>query len=293
MFISKNIKIIYMTRFYFFSLIMLMSASAISQNITQIYSSDFAKLQSEIRKEVGVKNIPIINYRNLTKDDQPYFLLIVGNDDYQKFLQNVNIYDTIRIVYLDQIDFKKIEFPVFKKLINLKAIKINNCKNIDPEKLIANLVTAEKLVQLHFKNLNFKDWKLDVNPLVKLKVLSFENCNLKHYGTILLNLDEFSILNTKKTLDLSNLFIKSVKNVIIQGCKLECFPYSLSTSQGLEYLVLYNTRIKTEMVSEISGFNDLKCIEITYCNLKFNNIKFLDTNEEVYLIDNYKVTIID
>ena len=186
-----------MLRFYFFSLIMLISASAISQNITQIYSSDFAKLQSEIRKEVGVKNIPIINYRNLTKDDQPYFLLIVGNDDYQKFLQNVNIYDTIRIVYLDQIDFKKIEFPVFKKLINLKAIKINNCKNIDPDKLIANLVTTEKLEQLHFKNLNFKDWKLDVNPLVKLKVLSFENCNLKHYGTILLNLDEFSILNSK------------------------------------------------------------------------------------------------
>jgi Leucine-rich repeat (LRR) protein len=232
-----------------------------------------------------------INFCNLTPESQPYALQVIDNSNYELFLENVEIYDAIRILYLDNIDFKNREFPAFEKLKNLKAIRINNCKNSDSEKLLSNLLFAENLEQLHFKNLNFKDWELDVNKLSQLKVLTFENCCLKKYGNISLHLDEFSISKSKKTLDLSNLFITSVKRVNIRECKLGTFPYGLSTSNELEHLDLNKTTIKEEIKTDIRGFKNLQYLDVTDCKIKFKNVKFSDINEKIYVIRGTNVII--
>jgi Leucine-rich repeat (LRR) protein len=292
-YILKNIKLKSMIRFYLFIYLFIFHVSGISQNIKHDYISNFAKLQSELEKEFGLNKMKTINFCDLTQDSQPYSLQVIDNSNYKIFLKNYKINDAIRILYLDNIDFKNIEFPAFKKLNNLKAIRINNCKNINYGKLISNLLLAEKLEQLHFKSLNFKDWKLDVNNLNNLKVLTFENCCLKKYGNTSLNLDEFSISKSKKTLDLSNLFIASVRRVNIRECKINTFPYSLSTSNELEYLDLSKTKIKDEIKTDIRGFKNLQYLDVTDCKIKFKNVKFLDTNEKIYVIRGVNIQISD
>jgi Leucine-rich repeat (LRR) protein len=289
--ILKNFQLKTMIRFYLLIFLILFNVSGIAQNIKPDYTSNFAKLQSELEKEFGVNKMRTINFCNLTPESQPYALQVIDNSNYELFLENVEIYDAIRILYLDNIDFKNREFPAFEKLKNLKAIRINNCKNSNSEKLLSNLLFAENLEQLHFKNLNFKDWELDVNKLSQLKVLTFENCCLKKYGNISLHLDEFSISKSKKTLDLSNLFITSVKRVNIRECKLETFPNGLSTSNELEHLDLNKTTIKEEIKTDIRGFTNLQYLDVTDCKIKFKNVTFSDINGKIYVIRGVNVII--
>jgi hypothetical protein len=262
---------------------LIISLCGVSQNRTHSYVSDFARLQGEVEKEFGRENARTINYSSLTKDSKPYSLQVIGTSDYESFLKNTKIHDVVRILYLDKVNFKSISHHVFDKLKTLRAIEIDGCKNINFDDLVSNLVYSKKLEQLHFERMKFGDWQINVNKLSELKVLTFDDCCFKEFSKMSLNLDEFSISYSKNRLDLSSLFITSVKKVNIKNSSIKTFPYSLSTSKGLENLDLTNTKIKNNINNKIKGFISLLFLDVTDTKINFKNLKFIDNNKRLFI----------
>jgi len=107
------------------------SVYAVSQDVTYSYTSNFAKLQHGLEEKFGSKSMRTINFSELDKYSEPYSLQIIGTSNYKSFLEKDKIYDIVRILYLNNIDFRLINNYVFDKLKNLKAVVINNCRNIE------------------------------------------------------------------------------------------------------------------------------------------------------------------
>ena len=263
---------------------LMISFHGISQNVVYSYTSDFAKLQSELSKEFGRENTRTINYSSLTKNSKPYSLQIIGASSYNSFIKSENLYSNIRILYIDNIDFSKVNTMVFDKLSKLEAIRFKNSKNINFEELEINLSKSKNLKQIHFNKIKFKNCDFNFDKLSKLKVLTFDDCRLKEFRKMSLNLDEFSISNSKNKLNLSNLFITSVKKVIIENCIIDTFPYSLSTSKDLEYLDLTSSKIKTSINNSITGFKNLLYLDITDAKINFKSVRFIDRNKQLLII---------
>ena len=261
-----------------------------TQNISHTYVSNFAKLQGDLEKEFGSKRMQTMNFESLGMESEPYSLQIIGNLNYNSFLNEEKVHNFIRILYLDNIDFKEIKSHVFDRLPNLMAIRINNCKNINFDEFISELLLSKKLEQLHFKNIKFNDWGININKLSSLKVLTFDNCHTKEFVNIKLNLDEFSISNSRNLLDLESLCINRVIKVAIKGSVIKTFPFSLSTSEGLEFLDLEGTKIKARICSNVKGFKSLLYLNITDARIKFKEAKFVDNDKRIFVIDGLNVT---
>lgn len=285
MFILKNIEM----KIYLMRILLMVSMLGFSQNIQYSFTSNFAKLQNDLEKEFGRDRMHTITFSELSEDSVPYSLQIFGNSEYVSFLEKSKIHNAVRILYLNNINFKKIEDFGLDELSHLRAIKINNCKNIDFKKLISELFLLKELEQLHFENLKFGNWDLNVNRLEDLKVLTINDCLIDKFSNISLTLDEFSISGTKKTLDLNTLFIKSVEKVEIKDCKINVFPYNLSTSKGLVFLDLEGTEIKKGICNDIKGFESLLYLDISNAKINFKSVEFTDTKERLFVIKGAEV----
>lgn len=283
-------------KLFLMSILFVVSVLGFSQNIQHSFTSNFAKLQDELVKEFGRDSMHTFTFNELRETSEPYSLQIIGNSDFVSFLGKSKIHSTVRILYLNNIDFKRIDDLGLDKLNNLKAIKINNCKNIDFNKLISDLFFLKELEQLHFENLRFGDWHLNVNRLKNIKVLTLNDCLIEKFSKLSLTLDEFSISNSKNALDLSTLFIDSVEMVAIKDCTIKAFPYNLSTSKDLVLLDLEGTKIKKGIYNNIRGFESLLYLDTNNAKVNFKNVRFIDTKERLFIIkgsDVYRPTVID
>src|SRR5690606_12209648 len=130
---------------------------------------------------------------------------------------------------LNEINFDELIKLPFTNLKQLKAIKVSNIKRFDFSYFISRLSQLTKLEQIHINNLKIQ--KLEINELFEMvNVLTLDNCRIGSMGKIQLDLEEFTIMNSKGCLNLSGLDIKSVTDVNLRNNKLKAFPYSLSTA---------------------------------------------------------------
>jgi len=289
MFILKIINKDSMNKKILLSIYFIVSFYGFSQEVT--YTSNFAKLQGQLLDEFGIEKMRTVNIEYLTANSEPYSLQVIGNTNYELFLKDTIIYDTVRILYLDDINFKRINNHVFDKLINLQAISFENCKNINFHELFSNLSLSNNLEQLHFENLKFDRLDTNINKLSGLKVITFDSCKLNEFGYLSLNLDEFTISNSKNVLNLNTLFIQSAKRVNIKESVITDFPYNLSSSKGLEDLDFSGTKIRACINNDIRGFKDLLNINITDAKINFKSVRFLDIGEELFIIKDVDVLV--
>lgn len=243
------------------------------------FTSSFSKLQSELSKEIGVKSLKTIELTNNTLNTKPYSLQIIGNSNYDSFLKNENLYSNIKILYIDNIDFNKISIIPFDKLKKLEAIRFKNCKNINFENLDNSLSKSKRIKQIHFNKIKFGNWRFDFNKTTNLKVITFEDCFVKSFTEIELDLEEFTINKSRNVIDLKELKIKRVKKVNITESIIKEFPFSLSNNQNLEYLSFNGTKIKRKICRNILGFEGLIYLDITNSKIDFNSKKFLDAKK--------------
>lgn len=255
-----------------------------SQNIYFSYTDSFAKLQSELRKEIGVKSLNTVELTSNTLNTRPYSLQIIGNSNYNSFIKTENLYSNIRILYIDNIDFSKVSVIPFDRLKKLEAIRFKNCKNINFENLDTNLSKSKSIKQIHFNKIKFGDWTFSFNKTTNLEVITFYDCYIKYFSEIELNLEEFTINKSRNVIDLKGLKIKRVTKVSIIESIIKEFPFSLSKNQNLEYLSLNGTKIKRKICENISGFESLLYLDITNSKINFNSKRFLDT-KKVLIID--------
>lgn len=250
-----------------------------SQNEYLSFTSSFAELQSELSKEMGVKSLSTVELTSSALNTKPYSLQIIGNSNYNFFIRNENLYINIRILYLDDIDFSNINIVPFDKLKKLEAIRFKNCKNINFENLDTNLSKSKSIKQIHFNKIKFGRWKFNFNKTTNLNVITFEDCCVKYFSEIELNLEEFTINKSRNVIDLKLLKIKRVKKVRIIESIIKKFPLSLSNNQNLEYLSLNGTKVKKRKYKNISGFESLLYLDITNSNINVNSKSFLDAKK--------------
>ena len=255
-----------------------------SQNVYFSYTDSFAKLQSELRKEIGVKSLNTVELTSNTLNTKPYSLQIIGNSNYNSFIKTENLYSNIRILYIDNIDFSKVSMIPFDKLKKLEAIRFKNCKNINFENLDTSLSKSKSIKQIHFNKIKFGNWRFNFNKTTNLEVITFDDCYVKYFSEIELNLEEFTINKSRNVIDLKGLKIKRIKKVSITESIIKEFPFSLSNNQNLEYLSFNGTKIKRRICKNISGFEGLLYLDITNSKINFNSKRFLDA-KKVLIID--------
>ncbi len=258
--------------------------SVFAQNEYFSFTSSFSKLQSELSKEIGIKSLNTIELTSNTLNTKPYSLQIIGNSNYNSFIKTESLYSNIRILYIDNIDFSKVSIIPFDKLKKLEAIRFKNCKNINFENLNTSLSKSKSIKQIHFNEIKFGNWRFDFNKTTNLKVITFDDCFVKYFSEIELNLEEFTINKSRNIIDLKGLKIKRIKKVSITDSSIKEFPFSLSNNQNLEYLSFKGTKIKRRICRSISGFEGLLYLDITNSKINFNSKKFLDA-KKVLIID--------
>ncbi|QSS96312.1 hypothetical protein [Psychroflexus sp. ALD_RP9] len=259
-----------------------------SQNVYHNYTSSFAKLQGDLRKEIGVKSLQtlVLNTNNL--NGKPYSLQVIGDFNYNSFTKKEALHSDIRILYIDDIDFSKVNILIFDKLKKLEAIRFKNCKNVNLQTLVSNLSKNENLKQIHFYGINFGDWEFNFNKVTSLKVITFNDCYLKYFSEFKFDMEEFSITKSRNVLDLKDLKIKDVKVLNIRDSNMKMFPFSLSNNEKLEYLDLRKSKIKESICNNISGFKNLLYFDVTDLKANFKSVKFTEA-KDVLIIDGSNV----
>lgn len=264
-----------------------------SQNITHSYTSEFAKLQDSLENKLGRGKMRTVDFEYLENFPNPFALQIEGNESYERFLKKSEDLSQVRILYLNNINFENhLDFGL-NKLPNLLAIRLKGTKNLNIGNFLSSLASLESLVQVHFNDVNFGRWELNINGLKGLKVLTLDNCRLQKIKDITLNLSEFAISNSKKPNNLSSLSIDAVKTVKIRNCTLQTFPFGLGSSENLKYLDLGNTRIKSQVQDKIKGFDNLLYLNMTDAEIIIKGVIFSDVNQTLYMIRESDIIILD
>ncbi|MBZ9731332.1 hypothetical protein LB467_16700 [Salegentibacter sp. JZCK2] len=276
------------------ALFFLISLSVFSQNIQRSYTSSFAKLQDSLEKEMGRESMRTFQLKEISEHKNSISLQVIGDDEYREFVRKRDAFTKVRILYLNNINFENFKNYPFDAFPNLLAVKIGNCKNINFDNFISSLANNGSIKQLHFKDLDFDEWNLDINALKSLRVITIDNCKFQQITRISLNLDEFTVNNFDGgRMDTDMLLLDKVRIVKINNSLLKTFPYSLSNTVKLSHLDLSGSKIRKVVCGNILGFEDLLYLDLTESKINFDNVQFPGIDEKLYLIKNSDLEIIE